>query len=389
MDEKTVYHGRLKKLREKMLSEDMDAIWVLKEENRRYLSGFTGHDGQCDESAGSLFISYDRQILATDARYIDHARQEVPHFELECQKKGLLDLLPEIVQGLGIKRLGFESGRCSYLQIKNAQESLKKAGSLVELVPCSDMVERLRVIKEPVELDLIIRSLAIAEQAFQKIIQSLMPGMLENEVAWHLEKELRENGAEAMAFSPIVAAGENSALPHAIPSRKRIDAGVPILFDFGARYSGYCSDISRTLILGDPADSIFDEVCRVVSDAQQKAIDSIRPGASSLAVDAAARNHIEKSRFRGLFNHGLGHGVGLAVHEKPSINSIYDVILEPGMVVTVEPGVYMPGWGGVRLENMVVVTEDGAEVLNRIPVQPDLGAKVFLHSSCRIRSEGA
>ena len=179
-----------------------------------------------------------------------------------------------------------------------------------------------------------------------------------------MEKGMREAGADALSFPTIVAAGTNSALPHAIPGDRVINNGEPILFDWGARLNGYCSDISRTVVLGKP-DSTFEKVFQTVLDAQRLATDAIKPGISSKAVDKVARDHIETKGFGGKFGHGLGHGTGLAIHESPRLSPLKDIVLEPGMVSTVEPGVYLPDWGGVRLENMIVVRNNGAEVLNR------------------------
>ncbi len=367
MDEGGIYSHRLEKLRKDLHAESIDTLWVLKGENRLYLSGFKGHDGQCDESAGSLFITQDRQLLTTDSRYIEQAKNEAADFEHLCCTKGLVDLLPEILKDLKTKRLGFEPGRLSYLEFQKVSNALKEAGISVDLVPCEDMVEGLRIIKEDFEIEAIKRSIAITELALTEILDGLVPGMSEKDVAWSIEREIRERGADEISFSPIVASGKNSALPHAMPTNRKIKIGEPILFDLGSRLDGYCSDMTRTVILGKP-DTRFRDVVQTVYDAQQKAIESIRAGVSGKSVDKVARDYIDERGFKGKFGHGLGHGVGLAVHEKPALNPTQDIILEPGMVVTVEPGIYIPGWGGVRLENMVVVQENRAEVLNKMPV---------------------
>ncbi|MFH1675129.1 MAG: Xaa-Pro peptidase family protein [Pseudomonadota bacterium] len=367
MDENGMYAHRLEKLRKDLHDRSIDTFWVLNEENRQYLSGFRGHDGQCDESAGSLFIAQSRQLLTTDFRYIEQAGNEAPSFEPLCYTKGIIDLLPDILKDLKTKRLGFEAGRLSYLQFQKVSEALQKSGISVDLVPCEEMLEGLRIIKEDFEIEAIKRSIAITELALTAILDGLAPGMSEKDVAWSIEREIRERGAEEISFSPIVASGENSALPHAIPTDRKIKSGEPILFDLGSRLDGYCSDMTRTVILGNP-DTRFRDVVQTVYDAQQRAIESIRAGVSSKSVDKVARDCIDERGFKGKFGHGLGHGVGLAVHERPSLNPTNDIILKPGMVVTVEPGIYIPGWGGVRLENMVVVQENRAEVLNKMPV---------------------
>ncbi|MCP4370542.1 MAG: M24 family metallopeptidase, partial [Deltaproteobacteria bacterium] len=200
---------------------------------------------------------------------------------------------------------------------------------------------------------------------FNNIKSTIKPGMTERQLAWEMEKEIREAGAQALSFPTIAASGPNSALPHAIPSDRKIKAGEPILFDWGARLDSYCSDISRTVMIGAP-DETFKKVFTTVLDAQQMATDAIKPGISSKAVDKIARDRIEKSGFKGKFGHGLGHGTGLAVHEHPRLSPLKKTTLETGMVFTVEPGIYIPNWGGIRLENMVVVRDDGVEVLNQI-----------------------
>jgi Xaa-Pro aminopeptidase len=223
------------------------------------------------------------------------------------------------------------------------------------------------VIKDPEEMEAIRQSLALSESVFETLLESLSPGSSEKELAWAMEKGLREHGADSLAFPPIVASGPNGALPHAIPTDRIVGSNEPIVFDWGARLDGYCSDISRTVVLGEP-DPTFKTIYQVVRDAQAKATEAMRPGMSTQAVDKIARDHISDHGFGDRFGHGLGHGVGLAVHEKPRLSPIRPMDLGVGMVMTVEPGIYIPGWGGVRLENMVVVKEDGATVLNRDPL---------------------
>ncbi|MDY6839045.1 MAG: Xaa-Pro peptidase family protein [Thermodesulfobacteriota bacterium] len=359
--------NRLTRLRAKLEDQGLDTLLVLQGENRRYLSGFTGEDGQFDESSGALFITPDQQWLATDSRYETQAAMEAPEFQIYCYQKGLAQALPEILQTLQAERVGFESVRLSYLQFQAYEQELKKQGSPVSLVPTKDVVEELRIRKDTKELEAIIQSLALSESAFKTILETLSPGVTEKNLAWSLEKALREKGAESLAFPPIVAAGPNAALPHAIPTDRPVRQNEPILFDWGSRLNGYCSDISRTIVLGEPDDT-FRTVYQVVRDAQSMATDAIRPGISTQAIDKIARDHIAAKGFGRHFGHGLGHGVGLAVHEKPRLGPTHPTNLDVGMVATVEPGIYIPQWGGVRLENMVVVQEGGAEILNREPL---------------------
>ncbi|MBL0716594.1 MAG: aminopeptidase P family protein, partial [Desulfosarcina sp.] len=333
---------------------------------RRYLSGYTGEDGQFDESAGALLITEKDLILATDSRFEIQAKEEAPLFEIVCYKKGLEKELPSLLRRLGFRPPGFESIRMSYMQHTLILDALKKDNLNIDLVAVHNIVENLRLIKDEDEIIGMKKALSISEAAFQKISSIIKPGMTEHEIAWLMEKELREHGADALAFPVICASGPNSAMPHAIPGGKKFIKGEPILFDWGAKLNGYCSDISRTILIGEP-DQTYIKVYNTVLNAQQKAISAIKPGMNAKDVDAVARAHIKNAGFGDRFGHGLGHGVGLAVHEPPKISPLGNSILEPNMVFTVEPGVYIPGWGGGRIENMVVVREDGVEVLNSLP----------------------
>lgn len=357
--------NRLARLRAHLKDQAFDTFLVLQGENRRYLSGFTAEDGQCNESAGALLITPERQILATDSRYETQARIEAQKFEIYRYKEGLASWLPEILGMLQTKGLGFESARVSYLQFQKFQEHLIKDATNVSLVPTENLVEELRMTKEPQEIEAIKESLVISESVFESILNTLCVGITEKELAWTIEKGLRQSGAESVAFPPIVASGPNAALPHAIPTDRPIGRGEPILFDWGARLNGYCSDISRTIVLGSPDDT-FKKVYQVVQDAQSMAIEAMKPGVDTQTIDKIARDFIAAKGFGDYFGHGLGHGVGLATHEKPNLSPVRPMNLEVGMVTTVEPGIYLPGWGGVRLENMVVVKKDGAVVLNRL-----------------------
>ncbi|MBU4463300.1 MAG: aminopeptidase P family protein [Proteobacteria bacterium] len=360
----TIIENRINILRKILSEKKFDTFMILVEENRRYLSGFTGEDTAFDESAGALFITGTKLVLATDSRYELQAGQEAPDYEIVCYKNGLVNELPNILKSLKTKKLGFESKRLSHMQYDKIVGRLLSEGLGVKLVEAEDIVENLRIKKEDNEIKDIKKALFIAESAFKNFIaNNIMPGMTEKGAAWEIEKGMRETGADSISFPVIVASGPNSALPHAIPGDRRIKKGEPILFDWGARINGYCSDISRTVVTGKP-DETFTKVYATVLNAQRMAIDAIRPGISSKAVDKIARNYIEKMGFKDKFSHGLGHGTGLAVHEYPGLNPIKDTMLDKGMVFTIEPGIYIPGWGGVRLENMVVVRENGAEVLN-------------------------
>ncbi len=356
---------RIENIRALMNKQDIDTLLVSTEENRRYLSGFTGEDSQCDESAGALLITADELILATDSRYDLQAAKEANQFNIVCYREGLVKSLPEILKRLDSKRLGFESVRISVKQFHELENIFSSENLDTALVPTENMVEQLRKIKTEDEIEKTRQALSLAEKAFERVLPKIQPGMTEKKIAWLLEKKMRESGAETLSFPSIVASGPNSALPHAIPGDRKWMKGEPLLFDWGARLNGYCSDTSRTLFLGK-SDGTFQKVFETVVDAQKKAIAAIRDGASTQAVDRIAREHIENSGFKGKFGHGLGHGTGLAVHEAPRLSPLKDTVLKTGMLVTVEPGIYLPDWGGVRVENQVVVRDEGAEVLNSI-----------------------
>ena len=356
---------RLNRVRDIMEARELDTLMVLVQENRRYLSGFTGEDGQFDESAGALLITPSRLVLATDSRYVLQAQAEAPPFEIFRYPQSLQRSLPQILKDLNSRRLGFEGNRLSYQKYQGIRSELKDRDCRVDLVAVENLVETLRQVKDGAEVDATRSALRIAERVFERVGASLRPGLREKDVAWELEKGMRDAGAEGLAFPVIVAAGPNSALPHAIPGNRPIQAGEPILFDWGARLAGYCSDTSRTLVLGRP-DATFKKVYAVVRDAQRLAIDAIRAGVQAGDVDAVARRYIATQGFGHRFGHGLGHGTGLAAHESPRLSPGSDHVLRVGMIVTVEPGIYIPGWGGVRLENQLVVREDGAENLTRL-----------------------
>ncbi len=356
---------RLEKLRRSISEKKIDTCLVLSENNRRYLSGFTGEDHQFDESAGALFINDSKLILATDSRYELQAGKEASFYDIVCYKEGLAKKIPDILKLLKTKRLGFESKRISHLQFNKISEELKSNRLDIELVAIDTIIENHRKIKSEEEICEIKKALLIAETGFAIFFDSIKSGITEKEAAWSLEKELREAGGDSLAFPVICAAGTNSALPHAIPGDDKLENGIPLLFDWGVKTKGYASDISRTHIIGKP-DETFLKVFNTVETAQAKAIKAIKPGISGKDIDKIAREYIENNGFKGKFRHGLGHGVGLAVHEDPVISPLRDTIIEPQMVFTVEPGIYIPGWGGVRIENMVVVREDGAEILNKM-----------------------
>ncbi|MGA9348725.1 MAG: Xaa-Pro peptidase family protein [Anaerolineae bacterium] len=344
---------RLTKLREALTTEGLDTILIAQPENRRYLSGFTG-------SAGVLLISQDQAILATDFRYYEQVEKQAPDFRLAKITDKFKTLLPELVHQVGAKRVGFESAHLTVDQYKEWEEVAEG----FELVPTKELVEGIRAVKDENELNKIRKSIALADEAFVHTVGFIEPGMTEKEVAWELEVFMRTHGAEKMAFDLIVGSGPNGAMPHATVSERVIRAGEPIVIDMGAMIDGYNSDLTRTICAGRPDDK-FKEIYNIVLEAQCTAEQSIRPGMTGKQADGIARQVIEEAGYGEHYGHGLGHGVGLAVHEKPGVGRLSEDVLEPGMVFTIEPGIYLPGWGGVRIEDIVVMREDGVQVLTQ------------------------
>ena len=359
-----IYKKRIETLHETLDQNGFDACIIMQEENRRYLSGFTGEDNGMDESAGALLIGPKGRILATDSRFELHATHEAPLFEIHVYKTGPDRDLPDLLQRIGATRVALEETRISMGRFRLFGKALEESASQVTLVPHEDMTAPMRAIKSPDEIRTMRKALAIAEAAFASVKATLTPGLTEKAVAWEMEKAMRTRGADGLSFPTIVASGPNAALPHAVPGDRTLGINEPILIDWGARYGGYCSDSTRTLVLGSP-DETFTRVFDTLFEAQARAIEAICDGASGNEVDRKARSFIEE-RFPESFGHGLGHGVGLEIHEAPRLSPLKDYELKAGMVVTVEPGIYLPAWGGMRLENMVLVTETGAEVLNTL-----------------------
>jgi Xaa-Pro aminopeptidase len=358
-----IYGRRIDRLRKAIRGEKFDTLLIMIPENRRYFSGFTGEDTGFNESAGALLITDRDLVLATDSRYMLQAQQQARAFEVVCYRKGLAKQLPDVLANLQTKVLGFESERLSYKQFREVEKELAASRLSILLEATDNLAEKLRVTKAPDELKATREALRLAESVFAEMVLRLKPGMSEKQAAWMMEKGLREAGADELSFPLICASGPNSALPHAVPGDRKICTEEPILFDWGVRLDGYCSDTSRTVILGR-ATPTFSEICQIVLEAQRLAIAAIRPGMSGKAVDEIARQYIRERGYAGRFGHGLGHGTGLAIHEAPRLSPTSEDVLTAGMVVTVEPGIYLPDWGGVRIENQIAVTDDGAAVLN-------------------------
>jgi Xaa-Pro aminopeptidase len=354
---------RLARLRAALAARALPALLVGSPPNRRYLSGFTG-------SFGQLLITAEAAIICTDSRYKVQAAQQAPAFslyEVINPVRPLPTVLAAAAAELGLVQIGFEAEQTSVSEHARLQQAL---GDAVALVPTEGLVERLRERKDPDELDTLRRAAAITDAALAAVLPRLRPETTERETAWMLEVAMRELGADGPSFEIIVAAGPNSALPHARPSDAPLGKGRPIVIDMGARLDGYHADLTRTVVLGEP-DARFREVYAVVLEAQRRAIAGLRADVPGSAVDALARDYIAEAGYGACFGHGLGHGVGLAIHEGPALRRApvggTGQPLEAGMVTSVEPGIYIEGWGGVRIEDLALVTHEGCELLSRAP----------------------
>ena len=361
---------RIKKLQTTLRRRHLDAVLITEPGNRRYLSGYTAPDHGIQESAGILLIpARGTPYLLTDSRFILQAEEETQGYIVELYTRGLFTLLKELLTGLAIHRLGFESQY--FLHASVMKMGKMSTGIGVELVPLNDLVERMRLIKTDEEIRILKKSVLLNERVFQLVYTTIEPGMTEIEVALALELTMRELGAEGPCFETIVAFGTNAARPHAVPTERILQSGDLVLIDMGLILDGYCSDMTRTFIAGKP-DKTFLERLRSVRKAQLAGIKALRAGAVCREVDRAARTIIVNAGYGNFFGHGLGHGVGLAVHENPSLGPRSRRKLQAGMIVTVEPGIYLPEWGGIRLENMAVVRDDGCEILNEDTTGLDL-----------------
>jgi Xaa-Pro aminopeptidase len=348
---------RLKNLRAKLAGKGFDAILVTQSENRRYLSGFHG-------TAGYLIISQKKAILATDFRYTEQAATEAPDFEIMRITGNLADWFPGLAQDLAVKTLGFEGGDVTYDLHSRLRDVLRKKRVTLKLVAVNNIVETLRAVKEPGEIELIRKASALTDAAFELVEKKIKAGMTERQIAWELEKALRETGSQSLPFEIIVGSGPNAALPHAKPSDRRIRAGETIVIDMGGKVSGYGSDLTRTVCAGK-ANAKLKKIYNTVLEAQSAAIKQIRPGMTGKEADAIAREVIKKAGYGEAFGHSLGHGVGLAEHELPFLSPNSEEKLTEGMVFTVEPGIYLTGWGGVRIEDTVVMEKGKVKLITK------------------------
>jgi Xaa-Pro aminopeptidase len=357
----SAFASRRNRLRKLLGPAKADALLVTNFKNVTYLTGFTGDDSY-------LLVTQNGETLISDPRYTTQLAEECPGLELRIRAPGeqMLPIVADEVKRLKVKRLGIEAHSATIGLARSLADALPK----IELVPTDGLVERLRIIKDKDEIRQTRLACRQAERAFDVVRGLIRPGMTERDLAAELEYQARKCGAKALSFPAIVAVGPRAALPHATPSAQRLDASDFILVDWGANSGLYMSDLTRVIVTGRISPKLR-KVYRVVLAAQCAAIEAIRPGRTGEQVDRVARKIISKAGFGRAFGHGLGHGTGLDIHEAPRLAVGQATKLRPGMIVTVEPGIYLPGWGGVRIEDDVLVTRTGREVLSNMPKQLD------------------
>lgn len=346
---------RIAKLRSQLKEYQVEGILVTDPYNRRYITGFTG-------TAGIPLITTDETLFITDFRYVEQAAEQAKEYQIIEHKGTIGQKLAEILEKKKISRLGFEQHHLTYATYQDYSKQFSKT----KLVPLPNLLIRQRMIKDEQEIELIRQAVKIVDQAFEYIVGIIKPGMKEVEVALELEYYMRKLGAQASAFDIIVASGARSALPHGVASSKVIEPGDFVTLDFGAVYQGYCSDITRTIAVGNPPQKLKD-IYAICLEAQERGVTHIKPGLTGREADAICRDYITEHGYGAHFGHSTGHGLGLEVHEFPRLSHQVEERLQPGMVVTVEPGIYISGLGGVRIEDDLLLTEAGNEVLTRSP----------------------
>ncbi|MDF0727328.1 Xaa-Pro peptidase family protein [Cytobacillus sp. S13-E01] len=342
---------KLEKIRESFKDYGIDGLLITNSYNRRYMTEFTG-------TAGVAIISETKAVFITDFRYVEQANKQIKNFEIVQHKGPIIEEVAKQAAAIGIQQLGFEQDDLTFATYKAYEKELN-----TEFVPVSGAVEKLRLIKSESEIKILKEAAEIADSAYSHILNFICPGLTELEVSNELEMFMRKNGAVSSSFDIIVASGYRSALPHGVASEKIIEKGDFITLDFGAYYKGYCSDITRTLAVGEPSEELK-KIYNIVLEAQLSGMAGIKPGMTGRAADALTRDYITEHGYGEYFGHSTGHGLGMEVHEAPSLSMKSDTVLEPGMIVTVEPGIYIAGLGGVRIEDDTVVTKDGNESLS-------------------------
>lgn len=341
---------KLAKLRQALIDNNLDGLLISNEFNRRYMTNFTG-------TSGVAIVSQTDAVFITDFRYTEQAAVQVKDFRIVQHTKTIFEEVADQTAKMGIKMLGFEKESVTY----GIYELIKK---LVkdELVPVTGLVEKIRLIKTEQEINIIKAACEIADNAFTHILGFIEPGKTELEVSNELEFFMRKQGAASSSFDTIVASGLRSALPHGVATDKIIEKGDFVTLDFGALYNGYISDITRTIAVGQPSEKLV-EMYYTVLESQALALEKVGPGMTGIEADAVARDYLKSKGYGEAFGHSTGHGIGLEVHEGPGLSFRSKTVLEPNMVVTIEPGVYIPGVGGVRIEDDIIITQTGNELI--------------------------
>lgn len=351
-----------KEVEEKIFqSGEIEAVLLTSPANMRYVAGFTGE--------GYVYISREQRVVVTDSRYTIAAKAECQGFEvMEWGKEGyFVPLVTCIRKERGLKVLGIEDACMTLSLYRKLQKQLSEDGDgSIRLLEMGNRISEFRQIKTPEEQEILRQAEAIGDRAFAKTLPHLQPGVTEKQVAAWLEFYMKEEGAEGFSFDTIAASGVHSAMPHAVPTDKMLEEGDLLTMDFGCLYQGYCSDMTRTVVIGQASEKQR-EIYETVLRAQKKALQGIRPGMTGKEVDALARDVIAEAGYGDYFGHSLGHSVGLEIHESPNFSTKEDTVIKPGMVITVEPGIYIEGIGGVRIEDVVIVTEDGCENITHSP----------------------
>lgn len=358
---------RIENLRAKLDELKLDGMIVSQNADQRYLADFSGH---ADYDSVIVIAKNDAAVI-TDFRYWTVAEREAPNLKLVKTERGTFELpqaLANFAQENNLRTLGFESQHVTVYRLKEWQKALRKVGA--KLVPTADVIKTMRAWKDDAEIEKIRAAVNLTDDAFSNLLKHIRVGMTEKQAAWIIESYMREHGAQRMAFDPIVASGPNAALPHAEPSDRALQPGEPITIDIGAQVDGYNSDMTRTITLGYASEK-FTEIYKIVLKAQLAVEKKAHVGMTGKQVDKIARRIIEKAGHEKEFGHGLGHGVGRVVHEFPRAGKTYKKdVIEPNMILTVEPGIYIPEWGGVRIEDLVVFRPDGIEVLTQSTKEP-------------------
>lgn len=345
---------KLEKLRKLLDAEEIDALLITNEFNRRYMTGFTG-------TAGLAIVSKTDAVFITDFRYTEQAEKEIDSFRIVQHTKTIIEEVADQIKAMNIATIGFEKDDLSY-----GLYELYNKEMTADMKPVSGLVEKLRMVKTEDELAILKKAAKIADNAFAHITTFIRPGISELAVSNELEMFMRNQGATSSSFSIIVASGIRSALPHGVASDKIIENGDFVTLDYGALFNGYISDITRTVAVGEPSEKLK-EIYAVTLEAQELALREIKPGMTGIEADAIARDYIKSKGYGDAFGHSTGHGIGLEVHEAPGLSFRSETVLKPNMAVTVEPGIYLPGIGGVRIEDDIYMTETGNERLTFAP----------------------